>query len=629
MIRAAFALFVALCMPAAAQFSSPMVPFGGGSSSLGTRYYFANAGSDTTNDCKTQATPCRTVGKANGLSYVAADSINFKGGDNFTDACLTLTNTNVTATAVHPVLVTNYGAGAFTITPPCTGNTAAITIDGASVQVANCILVGPSPTLLRAGIWFKNTALSTPLAGAGVQNCDIGGFTYEPTDFGADIFITGFPGNGLSGCQILNNTLHGLSGVTSVEDNGVSGFGNGTNINCTIQGNIVFNIGGNSDGAQPGSQGSGMQIQGHTGSRAQFNIAHDIGGNTVTCGGPTGQWMSGSTNSIILFGESYFVRPAGMVPGNVVSTQAGCDWEGFDIDVGTVNDVVEYTYSHDNGGAGYLMFYDGGTWGPNTTRYNVTENDNGLGYLGFGCFSILASSNISVPVFDIYNNTCWNNITYVGNTPPFNGNKGAPIFGIQLAGAFGGYIANNIGVSRQTTVPGPFYAIYGNEPGGAATAAVKFFNNQYYSLNGGGAQYLWFNTAYSDQGTFNALTGQEAGSFNFNPPFTGAGGTGGTCAWTPSSTTSWPPGGCPTPYTLQSGSQQNYLLLADGVTHLFLVDGMTSLCTEPACVVNYRSNGVDLTAAPYSLSVGARDYYANAIPGPGPCYNVGGFGLCP
>src|SRR5262249_56491414 len=89
-----------------------------------------------------------------------------------------------------------------------------------------------------------------------IPNSDIGGIAwYEASrnrsdpniqgDFGADIFIEGWPGaGGISDVLIENNDVHGLNGVTSYDDTGIAGFGGQPITNITVRGNRVYDIGG-------------------------------------------------------------------------------------------------------------------------------------------------------------------------------------------------------------------------------------------------------------------------------------------------------------------------------------------------------------------------------------------------
>jgi hypothetical protein len=100
-------------------------------------------------------------------------------------------------------------------------------------------------------------------------------------------------------------------------------------------------------------------------------IAHHNGGDGTNSAGPVGLWAYNSSNITIQFSESY---------ANLAMYQDG---DGFDLDVGTTNSVIQYCYSHDNFGAGYLLSQQGSEpWNNNVLRYNISENDAWGGRLG-------------------------------------------------------------------------------------------------------------------------------------------------------------------------------------------------------------------------------------------------------
>src|SRR5262249_33541093 len=85
------------------------------------------------------------------------------------------------------------------------------------------------------------------------QGNDISGFNITASqDFSSEIFITGYayrpnasPACGaLANVKVLNNTVHGASGVSSPDDNGITGQDCRNIRNATYTGNMVFKIGG-------------------------------------------------------------------------------------------------------------------------------------------------------------------------------------------------------------------------------------------------------------------------------------------------------------------------------------------------------------------------------------------------
>lgn len=175
------------------------------------------------------------------------------------------------------------------------------------------------------------------------------------------------------------------------------------------------------------------------GFRIAHCVVHDVGGDGIVpfCGNngvieyctayrtglgcdpadhsPVAIWYAWAKSCAIQHCEAYDNRTGGR----------GGDGGGFDLDGGCVDCVLQYNYSHDNEGAGYLICsWDPEQW-PCTgciCRYNVSINDG------------LANDYASIHFWQsidcqIYNNTC---IT-----------RGAPVLKFQTS-ARGLLIANNI-----------------------------------------------------------------------------------------------------------------------------------------------------------------------------------------
>jgi hypothetical protein len=133
---------------------------------------------------------------------------------------------------------------------------------------------------------------------------------------------------------------------------------------------------------------------------------HDNGANAKTCGGPAGVWAFRSRNVGIRSNEVYRMRPLPGLPAKA------CDWAAFDLDSGVKESVVEYNYSHDNAGPA-LLAYTAEGWGPNSFRYNISENDEVLMANGSGAV-VINSGGVSY----VYNNTIYRSGSFAGGTPP-------------------------------------------------------------------------------------------------------------------------------------------------------------------------------------------------------------------
>ncbi len=479
--------------------------------------------------------------------------------------------------SASPVKVQNYGTGVATLASNCPGKviaptlgprSAALTIDGISGFDWNGPSIrGSDPTTpTQFGVVIENESPSVAANTITIENSDISGFMVPTTataDSSAEVFVLGYSLKGacgpLNNVRILNNKLHGGT-VTSNDDNGISGYGCGQNItNAVYQGNQVYDMGGRAT-APNGASGNGMILNGVNGGIEQYNVVHDNGANTTTCGGPGGIWTYSSNNIVIQFNEVYRMQP-------LPSFQSGCDWAAYDLDAKVTNSVVQYNYSHDNAGPALLAYTQGGgsSWFNNVFRFNISQNDNPLILDGGGSIALDPASGLYV-----YNNTVYRSGTSLAQNPPscwstgYNGAYVAPVV-----------IANNICINASTDRWNRTRMVDGSN-GATGLNTITMVANDYFNAGSGSTGYMWGSTAYSNLAAFQAGTWQEGGSVAVNPGVLNAGG--GT---TLGSTTGPQPG--PTAYRLGVGS--------------------------PA-----SGTGVNLANSPYGLAVGNRDYYNNPVP---------------
>lgn len=537
---------------------------------LATQYYVSPNGDDNNNNGLSASNPWQSIGKVNGFVFQGGDTVSFQGGATFV-GCLVFNSTNVqNSSSSTPFTVNSYGTGVATIQSNCTGNTsAAITIDNVngfyinSLKIMNGSAPGASSST-AIGILLENQSSNTPTQTMVVENSEVTGFAPPSgsTSIGGEIIVLGYAINGnngpLNNVQILNNSLHGAS-VTAGDHCGVCGYGDGENItNVLIQGNTVYNLG------NPAPYGA-LEADGMDGATIQYNLVHDIGANTTTCGGSSGIETYTSNNVTVRFNEVYNVQPASTSQAKSFGG-TGCDWDGIDLDAGTSNSIVEYNYTHHNGGSG-LLAYDPNVgshiWGNNTYRYNISENDDWTGVQG-GLFDAVGGTPHK-PLY-IYNNTFFDN-----NNTERSLSSSSACFYFGYAGgtwASGSLIANNICYLNSLDKYGRNGQFYYNP----YTQSGMTLSNNLYWTDYNSPAWHWGGTVYSGLPAWKA-TGLETNPISDNPLLTNA-GHGGICSWIPSQANGPQP--CPQAYTLQTGS--------------------------PAI-----SAGVDVT------SNGGRDYYANSL----------------
>ncbi|SFF78017.1 Right handed beta helix region [Actinacidiphila alni] len=499
-------------------------------------YYVSPSGSDS-NTGLSAGQAWRTITKVNSTVFGQGSTVSFEGGQSFS-GCLVFNSTNVpVSSASVPFTVTSYGTGRATVSSACTGDySSAVTADNVSgFRLDNVKVVNGSTT--AAGVLLENQDGTSAAQGLTVSDSDISGFgtpAGSSSSFGGQIMVLGYAVNGHSGpldsVVIRDNALHG-AGVTSAAGPGVYGWGSGANItNVTVEGNTVYNLGMSAKGT-----GAGITGDGWDGAVIQHNVVHDVGANVTSCGGASGIETYTSNNVTVRYNEVYNVQPS-------PAFTAGCDWDGIDLDGGTTNSVAEYNYTHHNAGSGLLAYTSTAgsrVWGPNTFRYNISENDD-WGKIQGGLMDVVPSAPKNA--LNVYGNTFFTNVAQSGKS------SGSACFDFGYAAGTwgaGSLIADNIcsmGNKDQYGRPGPFYYnAYGQ-------TGMTLSHNLYYTA--GSPSWRWGGTTYSTFAAWQAA-GVETSPVWGDPLFASA-GAGGTCSWTPPAGTGPQP--CPQAYTLKSGS---------------------------------------------------------------------------
>ena len=204
-----------------------------------------------------------------------------------------------------------------------------------------------------------------------------------------------------------------------------------------------------------------------------------------------GIWCWNSENMVIQNCEAY---------ANV--TPCPNDGGGFDIDWSSVGCVIQYCYSHDNDGAGYLFMGSGRGFTTRTVvRFNVSQNDGRKNdYGGLLCYGTLQDSEV------------YNNIFY------FKGSKkGAAINfrGEQEAG-----YPSNVRVFNNIVIAEGGRALL-RLALGAAKQNNTFDFDDYFST--AGFRIVWNDKEFSDFERFRKTTGQENQGLRADPRLKGAG----------------------------------------------------------------------------------------------------------
>ena len=262
---------------------------------------------------------------------------------------------------IAPITIASYGDGRATINA---GDGAAIFAhNNGGIEISNLNLVG-------SGVAPDGTTTNTE-SGISFYNDSPGDLKFRHIRI-RDVEVSGFGERG-----IAIGGYNGDAGYDDVEierviahDNlqdGIETYGtNGSTqalTNVRIRNCIAHHHPGEPDSNK--NSGNGIVLGGVTGGLIEHCKAHDNGTNSATVNGPVGIWSYNSANVVIQFNESHHNRTS------------GGDGGGFDFDLKVRDSVMQYNYSHDNAGAGYLIFGTSGQNGNNrnVVRYNISEND--------------------------------------------------------------------------------------------------------------------------------------------------------------------------------------------------------------------------------------------------------------
>ena len=360
-----------------------------------TTYYVSTSGDDNNSGLAPQDA-WKSIEKINSVNLRPGDVVLLEGGKTF-NGSLILDSHDANGGS-NVVRISSYGAGRATISSGLSDgfmayNTAGIVLD-------NLVFSGTATTTNKnSGInFFNDLPGDVKLDFVRIENCEIYGYR----DSG--IVIGAWNGNsGFNDVLIENNKVHDIldAGISSYGEFSQSKVGY-AHSNITVRSCEVFNIPGYGKG---NNSGNGIVLSDVQHSVIEYCTAYNSGsGNTFSNGGPVGIWYWDADHVTIQHNEVYGMASASNKDGG-----------GFDLDGGVTNGVMQYNYSHDNEGSGFLVgqFKWARPMSNIIVRYNISENDaatNGGSVFLFNGESVDMMKNIFV-----HNNTLvLNELRYSG-----------------------------------------------------------------------------------------------------------------------------------------------------------------------------------------------------------------------
>jgi hypothetical protein len=375
---------------------------------VATTYYVNPAGDDLNPGTSTQVA-WRTIDKVNATNLNPGDSVLFESDHDYPGNLL-LTAEDA-GTPTQPVVIGSYGSERARITA---GNGSGVTVRNAGgVEVKDLIVMGDDyKTNVGSGIKIVNELPDNQkLEYIRIHNIEASGFGREKNETiltvgpnGCGIFVggntsdkskSGYKDVRITDCVTCQNEYYGIL-ITGYYVDDPTTYANS---HVYVSNCKMYDNPGDSEYFKNHS-GSGILMLDVDGGIIEYCEAYNNGYDCFSkVGGPVGIWACTANNVIIQHCESHH---------NKTGTRA--DGGGFDFDGGTTNSIMQYNYSHDNEGPGYLICsYKNAPhrFDNNTIRYNVSMNDCQNG--NYSAITFWTGSPEEDPIYNtrIYNNTIY------------------------------------------------------------------------------------------------------------------------------------------------------------------------------------------------------------------------------
>lgn len=340
-------------------------------------YFVDNSAGDDSGKGTEQGKPWKTLAKVSGETFQAGDRILLRSGGVWNESL----NLSGRAPAGNPILLSSFGEGP---RPRINGGeTHAVTTKSSiagwrisGLELTSTNKGNPDREICggTCGIYLEQEEQSDYLC---IDDCII----HDTSGPGIYVIAKGsnkpvFQGILIEHCEIYRASC-GIQFISRPEysTDAIAGF--------RIAYVTVHDIGG--DGIVPFCSRDGV---------IEHCVAYRTGmGCAPKDHSPVAIWYAWAKRCVIQFCEAYDNHTGGHIPA---------DGGGFDLDGGCSECVMQYNYSHDNDGAGYLIC----SWDPKTvpctkcvTRYNLSVNDG----LANDYSSILFWQSVDCLT---YNNTC-------------------------------------------------------------------------------------------------------------------------------------------------------------------------------------------------------------------------------
>jgi Right handed beta helix region len=428
--------------------------------------YYVSPGGNDGRSGESPTAAWRSIDRVNKQQLKAGDLVLFQAGQSFSGSIYIPSSEG--GTLDKPVIISSYGRANNRRATIKSGSRPGIDIaQTAGVAITNLNFVGGGKANNTPGIYVHNDRANKKLKYIHIRNVEVKNYGREGIKFA----IKG-KNSSLSIAKVENASLHDnlWGGLELVGDR------HNANKQWMIDGVRAFN--------NPGSKsakkvtGSGIFIADAEDATVQNSIAYNNGKDGSA---PVGIWAAGSNRIVFSRNESYNNK-----------TRTISDGGGFDFDWDVHNSAMQYNYSHDNDGPGFLIYAGSHAATGNVIRYNVSQNDGRKN----GKAGIQLGGNVS-------NSDIHNNVVYL---KPSGNNLSAAF----IAHDYGsnGKVAKNVLVRNNIFQTTGGVKVVGLTDNVARNGNIKFNGNAYYS-SGGAFKIGWGNTTFKSVNDWRKSKKQE------------------------------------------------------------------------------------------------------------------------
>jgi hypothetical protein len=362
---------------------------------LATAYYVSPSGDDTDSGTS-PAAAWRTISRVNQATFLPGDSVLFQGGATFTGSLVF--GPADAGTPTNPITISSYGDDRASINAQ--HGTGISLHDTQGFDIENLNIYGSGLSSNNGfGIYCSNDLQTGTLHHFHIDNVDASGFGAASSsgfDVGWGIFFnTLASGFGFEDVSVTNSSVHGngYGGLVITESNGSSA-------QNVYVGHVQAHDNPGIANTQSGT-GLGIYLAHVLNGTVERCEAYHNGSSPTSNGGGGGIGCFYCTNVVVQYNESYSNK----------SPHPFFDGDGLFLDA-TTGCVLQYNYSHNNDGAGFLIGpFDGPRSDNNTVRYNISESDSRRNsYSGIYVGGDMTNSSHT----EVYNNTIYMNLPSQG-----------------------------------------------------------------------------------------------------------------------------------------------------------------------------------------------------------------------